>query len=309
MTEFPSRAIQNLARLLLVILGSFFFFAGVKASPTPLTTAPVKALDFTNTFGANIHLGGNNYKDTQAIADALNMIGFSRVRVSCRSSNDIDNLKDLATKAAAHFPAGLKANVLVTGYMNQLEMTFKQQEDLIPQVADLIETIEGPNEINNYHTGNGTHGPFDTTDETKNFAANYVAWAKAVADFKKNTPSLSQVKLLAPDIASGHPKDYASLPNVSEYVDSGTIHFYAGAGRQPSGFGGGNFSAIYNWYKVATTPDKPVSVTEWGQTTTAKPGGCDEATQARYVLNQMFDIGAKGVYRAYLYQLMDGTID
>ena len=94
-------------------------------------------------------------------------------------------------------------------------------------------------------------------------------------------------------------------------MDSGNFHFYAGNGRQPSNFGGGNFAAIHDWYKAAASPAKPVSVSEWGQTTASKPGqgGCDEATQAKYVLNQMCDITAKGVYRAYLYQLMDGTAD
>ncbi len=123
--------------------------------------------------------------------------------------------------------------------------------------------------------------------------------------------TLSKVKLLAPSIASGDPADYAKLPDVSPNVDSGNFHFYAGNGRQPSNFGGGNFAAIDDWYKAAATPNKPVSVSEWGQTTAGKPGqgGCDNITQAKYILNQMFDLTAKGVYRAYLYQLMDDTPD
>ena len=43
----------------------------------------IKAQDFMNTFGVNIHFGDNNYRNIQAIADALNIIGFSRVRISC----------------------------------------------------------------------------------------------------------------------------------------------------------------------------------------------------------------------------------
>ena len=270
----------------------------------------VKARDFMDAFGVNVHFGQNNYRNTQAIADALNIIGFSRIRCTCESAADVSAWNDIAAKAAGYFPAGLRADVLVTGYLND-PTTFADQQVTIPRIAGLIETIEGPNEINNYGVGNGSHGPFGTTDQTKNFPANYAAWAKALHDWQKIAPALSRVKLLAPTIASGDPKDYSSLPNVSPYVDTGDFHFYAGNGRQPSNFGGGNFAAIYDWYKAAAVPAKPVSLSEWGQTTAGKPGqgGCDNATQAKYVLNQVFDIQAKGIYRAYLYQLMDDTPD
>lgn len=264
-----------------------------------------------DTFGVNVHFGDNNYRNVQAIADALNIIGFSRVRLSCFGPADVAAWKYLSARGRVYFPAGLKADVLVIGYLNAPSVTLASQQALIPQIADTIETIEGPNEINNYSVGSGTHGPGDLADRTKGFPGNYAAWAKALSEWRRNTPALSHVKLLAPTIASGDPKDYAALPDASALVDSGNFHFYAGNGRPPSNFGGGNFSAIYDWYKDAASPARPVSVSEWGQTTAGKPGqgGCDEATQAKYVLNQMFDLAAKGVYRAYLYQLMDDTPD
>lgn len=281
------------------------------AQTPPPTPRNVKAQDFLDTFGVNVHFGDNNYRNTQAIADALNILGWSHVRMACFGPSDVATWKDLAAKTRPYFPQGLKADVLVTGYLNAPGVTLASQQALIPQIGDALETIEGPNEINNVYVGNGTHGPEDFTDRTKDFAPNYAAWAKAIYEWHRVTPALSHVKLLAPTIASGDPKDYAALPDVSAYVDSGDFHFYAGNGREPSNFGGGNFSAIHDWYKEAATPAKTVSVSEWGQTTAGKPGqgGCDEATQAKYVLNQMCDLTAKGVYRAYLYQLMDDTPD
>ncbi|MGI4789319.1 MAG: hypothetical protein ACRYFS_10780 [Janthinobacterium lividum] len=280
-----------------------------QAQGTPATDRNVKAQAFSNTFGANVHLGEGSYQNTQAIADALNIIGFSRIRIKCTDAADVAAAKDVAAKAAPYFPNGLKANVIVIGYLNAPDDTLVSQKKAIPQLASIIETIEGPNEINNYSTGNGTHGPFDLTDQTKNFGTNYAAWSKALFAWKKSNPTLAQAKLMAPDIASGDPDDYTKLPNISPYVDSGNFHFYAGNGRQPSNFGGGNFSAIYNWYKSAASPTKPISVSEWGQTTAVRPGqgGCDTQTQAKYILNQMFDMTSRGVYRAYLYQLMDDT--
>lgn len=266
----------------------------------------IKARDFMNTFGVNVHFGDNNYKNTQAIADALNILGFSRVRGTCGTASDVTAWKGLAAKANE-----LKGDVLITGYLNAPDITLAGQQALVPQIAGLVETLEGPNEINNVYVGNGTHGPSDKTDRTAQFAANDLAWAKALFAWKRRTPALSKVKLLAPCIASGDPKDYAALPNVSPFVDFGNVHFYAGNGRQPSGFGGGNFAAIYGWCQPAATPGKRLAVTECGQTTAPKPGqgGCDNATQAKYVLNQMFDAVALGAYRAYFYQLMDDTLD
>ena len=264
-----------------------------------------------DTFGVNVHLSENGYHDAQAVADAINLIGFSRVRCSCVSVSEVSAWKALAAKSRAYFPAGLKADVLVGGYLNAPSVTLASQEALIPQIAGMIESIEGPNEINDYAVGNGAHGPGDLSDRTKDFAANSLAWAKVLFDWRKNTPTLSNVKLFGPTIASGDPKDYAALPDISPFADAGSVHFYAGNGRQPSGFGGGNFAALYSWCRASATPGKSLALTEWGQTTAGRPGqdGCDEATQAKYVLNQVFDAVAMGADRAYVYQLMDGTSD
>ena len=264
-----------------------------------------------NTFGVNVHFNENNYKNTQAIADALNIIGWKRIRGSCINAAEVAAWKELSVKSLPYFSGGLKADVLLIGYLNAPDVTLESQRVPVSQIADIVESIEGPNEINNYVTGNGTHAPADLSDQTTRFAANSQAWAKAVYDWKKSIPALSHARLVAPSIASGDPDDYSKLPNISQHVDMGNIHFYAGNGRQPSNFGGGNFSAIHNWYQAAATPNKSLVVTEWGQTTASKigQGGCDDATQAKYILNQMFDATAMGVYRAYLYQLMDDTSD
>ena len=295
----------------LILTAALCGAAPAHAQTPPPAPRNVKAQDFLDTFGVNVHFGDNNYRNTQAIADALNVIGWSRVRMACFGPSDVATWKDLTALGRPYFPGGLKADVLIIGYLNVPGITLTSQQALVPQIADTVETIEGPNEINNAYVGGGTHGPGELTDRTKDFAHNYAAWARAISEWRQSTPALSHVKLLAPTIASGDPKDYAALPDVSSYVDSGDLHFYAGNGREPSNFGGGNFAAIYDWYKAAATPTKTVSVSEWGQTTAGKPGqgGCDEATQAKYVLNQMMDLTAKGVYRAYLYQLMDDTPD
>lgn len=271
----------------------------------------VKARDFTDTFGANAHLHENGYRDLKAVAGALRLVGFSHVRCSCTSAADVAAWKELAADARPFFPNGLRADVLVNGYLNAPGETLAKQEALIPLLGGTVESVEGPNEINNYEVGRGTHGPTDLADRTRDYAPNALAWARALYDWRRSTPALSPIRLLGPTIASGDPKDYAALPDVSAYVDSGSVHFYAGNGRQPSGFGGGNFAVLYGWCRKAVAPNKSLAVTECGQTTAGRPGqgGCDEATQAKYMLNQMCDAVAVGADRAYVYQLMDDSAD
>lgn len=49
----------------------------------------IRAHDFMDTFGVNVHLGENGYRGAQAVTDAMNLIGFSRVRCSCVSVSEV----------------------------------------------------------------------------------------------------------------------------------------------------------------------------------------------------------------------------
>ena len=95
------------------------------------TPRNISAHDFLGTFGVNVHFGENGYRDAQAVADALNLIGFSRVRGSCVSTAEVAAWTPaLAAKARPDFPAGLKADVLIGGYLNAPGVTLAGQEAL-----------------------------------------------------------------------------------------------------------------------------------------------------------------------------------
>ena len=91
------------------------------------TDRNIRAQDFVDTFGANIHFGENGYRDTQALARALNLIGFSRIRSSCTDDSEVAAWKDVAKKTVPYFPAGLKGDVIVLGYLNAPDVTFASQ--------------------------------------------------------------------------------------------------------------------------------------------------------------------------------------
>ena len=68
------------------------------SAQAPAVVKTIKARDFMSMFGVNVHFNDNNYKNVQAVADALNILGFSRVRGSCVTESDVVAWKELAAK-------------------------------------------------------------------------------------------------------------------------------------------------------------------------------------------------------------------
>ena len=207
-------------------------------------------------------------------------------------------------------------NDLVEAYLNDAGATsWDMQKPALLQAAasGLLASIEGPNEINNYATGNGSHGVNDTADKTQAWAGadgNFAAWAHAIHDFKTSETALAAVEVYAPTIATGLHSDYESLPNISDLVDFGSVHYYAGNGLQPGlGFTSDNpevgyFANIYHWAQAAVAPTRPVVMTEYGAAT--PPGYFyTERAQAAYILNQMHDAAGIGAARFFIYTLVD----
>lgn len=222
-------------------------------------------------------------------------------------------------KSAHHARPTIKYDDLVIAY-NSDPATWSGQKAAIlaAAAAGLLTSIEGPNEMNNYSTGGGTHGVDDTTDKTMDWAGpegNVVAWMKAIHTWKAgltgaDAAAMAKVEVFAPTIATGLHDDYAMLPDLSGLVDFGNMHYYSGNGLQPSlGFGMDNagvgyFANIYRWCQAAMTPKKRLVVSEMGATT--PPGQAyGPHAQAAYILNQLHEAAGIGARYVYLYTLVD----
>ena len=135
---------------------------------SPRAVRSIKAMDFMDTFGANVHFGDNNYRNLQAIADRAEHSGLFACSLAVPHPIRWGGMAGTRGEVGGlSSRQGLKADVLVIGYRNAQEIPFTRQQPLIGRIADIVESLEGPNEINNRVVGDGTHGPFDTTDQTE----------------------------------------------------------------------------------------------------------------------------------------------
>ena len=291
--------------------------ANAQNSVQPVTTIPAR--DIRNGWGI-CGIPGRDASEA-AYATMLDQIGTRNIRA---------HLFQHGTTAAGHYEAIRRAMVqagtanptlhltaLVTAYLNDSMTSWPNQQNALLAFAKtgMLRAIEGPNEINNRVAGNGAHGPNDRADRTgiPDYPSNYLAWAQALAEFKRaNAKALQDVALIAPSIASGMKDDYARLPAVAAFVDAGNMHFYAGSGRQPSFSTGRNplvgyFANIENWAQSAQIPAGPVWMTEAGASTSDTNYARDGISQAKYIANQFFDYFAAGGTRLFIYQLVDGS--
>ncbi len=254
-----------------------------------------------------------------AYAAMLQRIGTSVVRSPlARDGRPIGPQFESLRLAMARLDPALpppRLTAIVTAYLNDAATTWAMQQGALRAVAasGLLGAIEGPNEINNRVTGGGSHGPDDHADRTgpDAYPANSLAWAKVLDQFRRQTPQLHGLPLIAPSIASGLREDYARLPPLTGLADAGNVHFYAGGGRQP-GFSippnpdVGSFASVFGWAQAAQLPAGPMWLTETGASTSGNYAR-DGVSQAKYLANQFFDAFAAGAQRLYFYQLIDGS--
>ena len=126
--------------------------------------------------------------------------------------------------------------------------------------------------------------------------------------------AMAGVELIAPSIGTGLESDYAALPNVTDRVDFGNVHYYSAPAYQPNleqgvdNPGVGYFANIYRWCQAAMTPNKPLVLTACGASTL--PGqSYGRHAQAAYLLNQMHDAAGIGARRFYIRTLFDSSQD
>lgn len=305
------------------IIGTLIFSATKVYAAKP-SVPQVLARDVRNGWGVCGRPGIDGSIDTYA--RMLTQIGTSDIRLylGLYGTSASDRMRALgqAMQASGMDSAGPKITSLVTAYLNDGTTWLQQQGQIVAFArSGMLRAIEGPNEMNN-RMGNGSHGPNDriAQNEYATYPTNYFAWAKVIKDFARtNRAALKDALIIAPCIATGRQVDYANLPDVSDYVDAGNMHFYAGRGYQPNLAMGyhpsvGYFNNIRLWAQAAQAPKKPVWMTECGATTSSDyvANGIlaynrDGISQAKYLANQLLDYFAAGGQRMFIYNTIDGS--
>lgn len=285
------------------------------------------ARDVRNGWGVNVP---NTPDAAASTAAALGFLGTRWVRLQFdgNTSAAIRAIQEALVRHGALDP-NLRLQLLLNSYRNGASRnTWAAQrrwilEDVLPirgaNGRPVLAAIEGPNEVNSGN-GGGSRGPDDAIDRTGGEVStsdnpvanrNFVDWARRIAVFRHaNAGALRGVEILSPTILYFYPNDWSVALDVSQYVDYGTFHYYAGL----SGTGGvpswppnpDNFARMYRFAQAGIGPRKPLVQSEGGFSSQTNGGyAADGRSGARYQLMQILDHHAMGGHRYMIYDLFN----
>jgi hypothetical protein len=263
-----------------------------RASSEAVHTLP--AAVFVRSFGVNVHMEytDGHYADAARVLMNLGYLGMGRVRDGVPRPDTwlphgqgIQALNLLAT-AGIRFDFAASSDSDIPFDRKQLD-AFEQEH------PGSVLSVEGPNEINNW--------PMHHAGMTNEQAA--TEFQRTLYRSVHGDPLLAHVSVLY--YTGGAPID---LANHRGLADAANTHPYPQNGDQPYFWLQRDYN---NNFKMPRGPDGegyPWQITETGYYTLPSSrnwGGVDDATQAKLLLNLMFDARLEGAETTYIYQLLD----
>ena len=255
--------------------------------------APVQArsaYSFVDSLGVNIHMahnaraGGefatNAYNDVAKTEQALTYLGIKYAR-DFFAANNPDILRKL------HSETRIKYGIFLgVGW----GLDYEAQMSLIHRNADMLASVEGPNEVDNWPP---------TFDGLKGYPASIAQMRRIHADIK-GTPASEHLPVYCLTLGDADANRF-KLGDLSAYCDYAVAHPYPVSGKLAYPF-------IQHWNNLSLSwaPNLPIVITEGGYSTRpSMTASADEASHAKLELNFLFDVFAQGVSRTYLYELLD----
>ena len=167
-------------------------------------------------------------------------------------------------------------------------------------VPGLVASIEGYNEINNWSI---------KYDGLQGVEAALAGQRELYASIKAD-PALNHVPVLdLTGFEMAQPPGAGDRASIQGYADVMNVHAYAQNGNQPGPWIRTGVPEIYQNLKGSL----PKTITEFGYASFPESGwlviGVDEVTQAKGIVNGIFDAAASGFERIYVYELIDQRPD
>ena len=167
-------------------------------------------------------------------------------------------------------------------------------------IPGVVASIEGYNEINNWSI---------KYDGLQGVEAAFAGQRELYASIKAD-PDLNHVPVL--DLTGFEmvkPLGAGDRPLIRGYADVMNVHSYAQNGNQPGLWIRAGVPEVYQKLKSSL----PKTITEFGYASFPETGwlviGVDEVTQAKGIVNGIFDAAASGFERIYVYELIDQRPD
>jgi hypothetical protein len=243
--------------------------------------------EFVDSIGVNTH----SYYRTgpyakyawreKLLASGIRYIRENLQRASARQASRINDL---------HAAGGIRASFIFDPRRDRggsvPELLGRLKRSMLPAT----EQVEGPNEYEN--------APEADWHEAATAAGDYQADLYSMV---KGDPATAHLTVLGPSVA--HPMGYGAWGNLSEWLDQGNMHSYAG-GRIPS-------ADLNEWIVAAQTTSeaKPVQATETGYhnaiSTTDEHEPASERAAAIYLPRTYLEYFRRGIKRTFAYELLD----
>jgi hypothetical protein len=260
----------------------------------------ISASDFVNMIGVGVHMRYTDgaYADTLKVIEDITFLGIRRVRDDLPGNDTRESLhaRDMLKRMAFDrirfnliFPGRWKESGAID-FLKILEMA----------VPGSVASVEGYNEINNVPvTFDGLGG-----------VAGAAAGQRAIYQAIKSNPALSHVPVIdMTGFVEVNDSTFNYGASLKGYADVMNMHSYAQNGAQP---GGWINAEKLGHYKAIEEP-MPKVITEFGYASMPQSGwlviGVDERTQAKGILNGLFDAARSGYDGIYIYELLDQKPD
>lgn len=260
----------------------------------------ISAFDFVQMIGVGLHIRYTDgaYANVRNVMDDIKFLGISHVRDDLPGTDNRESLyaRDMMKRMAFD---GIKFNLCFPvrwrefGAINFLKI-------LEMAVPGSVTTVEGYNEINNA----------PVTYDGQSGVAAAAAGQKAIYDAIKTDPALKHVPVIdMTGFVEMKDPTFIYGKSLKGYADLMNHHAYPQNGQQP---GGWINSEKLGQYKAMEEP-MPKAITEFGYSSLPQSGwlviGVDERTQAKGILNGLFDAARSGYDKIYFYELLDQKPD
>lgn len=290
---FATRAAACATRSIVTIL-----FALSATLPAPPFTAALAAQEthtisvdaLLDSIAVNTHINYTDgaYADVRKVSDDLAWAGIRHVR----EGTPADSIPLSSYLWLAQH--GVKFTFVIRGDVTE---SLRQLDRFAAIAPESIAAVEGLNEIDNFPV---------SYDGLKGDAAGLAAQQAIYAHVHGNA-SLKGVPVY--DL-TGY--KIAHVDTRARAADFANHHVYPQNGDQPAYNASGAFWMAWAINSVRKY-QLPIVLTEFGYFSSPQAGwnslGVDEATQAKGVLNGLFDAASLGVTRTYLYELLDEKPD
>lgn len=263
------------------------------------------AHDFTESVGVNTHFGDRKtayYTAYPVIRDKLIASGIRYLRDGAIDTAGRFSTSDQAARYRELGRAGLRVQ-----FIFNLNVSREFVQGFPERVAPAFDAYEYPNE----------HNAADRTG----WAAGLRAWAPVFHGYVKGSAATAGYPISGPSLIDLGDQPYATLGDLSRWLDYGNVHHYF-TSRHPGtvGWGGRGVPPCDAWRYGAidfslcnarrVSANKPIQVTEtgWGSDSTQRDQ-VTPALQAKYLARMLLRHFAAGIRRTYIYQFADAGGD